>query len=84
LQAARDAGHPKGSRDTIAFFRMDLLLQDVPGDCSINGARINVDKSQAPGELSRDTAFSGGRRAINGNYPMTTWLGSVHKLRPSL
>jgi hypothetical protein len=84
LQAARDACHPKGSRDTIAFFRMDLLLQDVPGDCSINGARINVHKSQAPGELSRDTAFSGGRRAINGNYPMTTWLGSVHKLRPSL
>jgi hypothetical protein len=49
---------------------MDFLLQDVPGDRSINGARINVHKSQLPGEALCDTAFSRGRRAVNGNYPM--------------
>ena len=74
LQAARDVGCPKGSSDPIVFFRIDFLLQDVPGDRSINGARVNVHKSQVPGEFLRDTAFSGGRRAINGDYPMRTCL----------
>jgi hypothetical protein len=58
LEAGCDAGRLKGSSDAIAFYRLDFLLQDVPGDCSINGARINVHKSQAPGELLRDAAFS--------------------------
>jgi hypothetical protein len=70
LQAACDLGCLKGPSDTLVFFRMDFLLQDVPGDRSINGARINVHKSQFPSERSCDTAFSRGRRAINGDYPM--------------
>jgi hypothetical protein len=84
LQAAREVGCPKGSSDPIAFFRVNFLLQDVPGDCSVNGARVNVHKSQASGEFLRDTAFSRGRRTINGDYPMRTLPGRVHLVRPSL
>src|SRR2546430_1517945 len=68
LQAACDVGCLKGASDTLVFFQMDFPLQDVPGDRSINGAGVNVHKSQLSGELSCDTAFSRGRRAINGNY----------------
>ena len=70
LQVTCDGGCLKGASDTLVFFRVDFLLKDVPGDRSINGPRINVDKSQSPSEPSCDTAFSRSRRAVDGNYPM--------------
>jgi hypothetical protein len=70
LQSAFDVGCLNGASDSLTFFRMNFLLQDLPGDCPINGARIDVNKSQSARELSRDTAFSRGSRTINGNYPL--------------
>jgi len=42
----------------------------MPGDRSINRTRIDIGEAESLGKLSRDTAFSGGSRAINGNDPM--------------
>jgi hypothetical protein len=64
--------------DAVAIFCIDAFFQEVPGDCSINGSRVHVNKAEPPGKLSRDTAFSRSGRAINGNYPMKISLRRAH------
>src|SRR6266403_1921574 len=59
---------------------MDAFFEDVPGDRTINGARIDVNKTEPPGELSRHAAFSRGSRTINRDYPMKISLRRVHRI----
>src|ERR1700746_851631 len=64
----------------LAIFCMDAFFQEVPGDCSINGSRVHVDKAEPIGKLSRDTAFSRSGLAINGNYPVKISLSRAHRI----
>src|SRR6266496_421237 len=59
---------------------MDAFLQQVPGDRSINGTGVDVDKAEPPGKLSRDTAFPRSSRTVNGNLPMEISLERAHRV----
>jgi hypothetical protein len=64
---------------------MNPLFEEVPGDRSVNRARVHVDKAEAAGERSRDTTFARGSWAINRDYSMKISLKRVHEMvGPSL
>ena len=64
---------------------MDPFLQDMPGDRSVNGTGIDIDKTEPPGEFSRDTALARGSRAINRDHLLKNLLRGVHETEvPSL
>src|SRR5947207_14735962 len=64
---------------------MDPFLQDMPGDRSVNGTGIDIDKTEPPGEFSRDTALARGSRTINRDHLLKNLLRGVHETEvPSL
>src|SRR5690349_5961575 len=82
LQSACNGCGSKSLHDALIVLGIDSLLQNVPGNCPVNSAGINVNKSQLPGEFSCDTALSRGRGSINGNYPMRLLLHRGKLARP--
>src|ERR1700756_2952765 len=64
---------------------MDPFLQDMPRNRSVNGTGIDIDKTEPPGELSRDTALARGSRTINRDHLLKNLLRGVHETEvPSL
>src|SRR5947207_10668479 len=64
--------------DALDVFRTATFFEKVPGNRSVNAARVDVDKPKPPGELSRDTTLSRGSRTIDRNYPMKISRSRVH------
>ena len=64
---------------------MNPVFEEVPGDRSVNRARVDVDKAEPARERSRNTTFTRGSWAINRDYSMKISLRRVHEmLGPSL
>src|SRR3989442_12094848 len=64
---------------------MDPFLQDMPGDRSVNGTGIDIDKTEPPGEFSRDAALARGSRTINRDHLLKNLLRGGHETEvPSL
>src|SRR5437867_11004814 len=62
---------------------MDPFLQDMPGDRSVDGTGIDMDKTEPPGEFSRDTALARGSRTINRDHLLKNLLRGVHETEVS-
>jgi hypothetical protein len=60
--------------DALAFLRPNSVLEEMPGDRSINRTRVDVDKTELSRKLPRNAALPRGSRTINGDHTM---LGSV-------
>src|SRR4029077_20887237 len=61
-------------RDALVLIGPDPVLKKMPGDRSIDCARVDVNKSELSSKLPRDAALSRGSRTVNGNH---TVPGSV-------
>jgi hypothetical protein len=80
-EAASDLGRFDSVRNAIALSHVYSLLQDMPGDRSINRPRIDVGKAKPTSKLTRDATFPGGGRPINGNDAMGRLLSGLHDAR---
>src|SRR5881396_3124356 len=75
----------EGSADAVGIFDMDPFLEDMPGDRSVDGTGINIDKTEPPGEFSRDTALARGSRTINRDHLLKNLPRGMHETEvPSL
>src|SRR5215472_7554461 len=77
LDGAGESDDIQRRSNAIALLRADVFLQNMPGDGPIKSTGVDVDKIEAPGKLSCNTAFSRGSRTINGDYTIRARLGSV-------
>src|SRR5262249_15091371 len=69
FEAAVDPGGFDGPRDPVGVACVYSFLQDMPGDGTINFARIHIGEAEASRKLARNAAFPGRGGAINGNHP---------------
>ena len=58
-------------RDHLSgILRIDAVLENMPGDSTIHGARVHVGKTETPGEFARHTAFARRSWTVDGNDPL--------------
>jgi hypothetical protein len=70
LKTASDLDGLESLPDARGVARINGLLKQVPGDRTINGARIHIGEPESSGKLSGDTALPRGGRAINSDNAM--------------
>ena len=70
LEAATDPRGFGGLCDALSVSAINSFLQSIPGDGSIDRARIDIGKPKPSGKLPRNTALPRRGRTINGDDPM--------------
>src|SRR5436305_9458620 len=65
------------SGNEFVFVWRNISSQEIPGDRPIKSTRVDISKTKPAGELSRNPAFSGGSRTINGNHTTRAPIGSM-------
>src|SRR5437764_11247029 len=65
------------SGNEVVLVWPNISSQEIPSDCPIKSARVDINKTKPAGELSRNAAFSGRSRTINGNHTNRAPIGSM-------
>ena len=70
VEAGFDPGGLDFPRDGFGVGERDVLLLEIPGDAPVHRASVDVDVTEALGELARKSAFAGSGGAVNGDNGM--------------
>ena len=54
----------------LEALRPNFVLKEMPGDRSINCARVDIDKTELPRKFPRNAAFSRSSGTINGDHTL--------------
>jgi len=69
-EAGFDSGGMDFARDGIGILKRNFLLQKIPSDAPVHRAGVDVNITEALGELARKGAFAGSGGAVNGDNRM--------------
>src|SRR4051794_39950381 len=64
-------------RNQVVLVWPDISSQEIPSDRPIKSTRVDINKTKQAGKLSRNAAFSGRSRTINGNDTIRASIGSM-------
>jgi len=70
VQAGFDSSRLDDPRDGLSIPERDVPLLEVPGDAPVHGAGVDVDVTEASGELARKSAFAGSGGAVDSDNRM--------------
>src|SRR5438477_324109 len=65
------------SGNEVVLLWPDIFSKEIPGDRPIESTRVDINKTEPPGKLSRDAAFSRRSGAINGDHTTRASVGSM-------
>src|SRR5262249_48658978 len=65
------------SGNAIVLLRPDIFSKEIPSDRPIESTRVDINKTELLGKLSRNAAFSRRSGAINGNHTTRASVGSM-------
>src|SRR5207248_11206394 len=66
------------SGNEVVLLWPDIFSKEIPGDGPIESTRVDINKTEPPGKLSRNAAFSRCSGAINGNHTTRAWVASMY------